>query len=200
VAQSVFDRIGIKLVVATPVDAMLVLRYFRRHHLAIFANITPGRSRNSLIDLEQFQEEWWSNRGDTRPLEALEELRKHTFIPAKKNGAAASNPHSSPGFHSIQFTCRQLIRLENRLQNSITKLAKQLKQRLGEDQAQELLKDLRGQSQDQVQRFFFPYEVQILDQENYLQSEGGESSHANYRLRQLRLARRRILGRLLLTP
>jgi len=39
--------------------------------------------------------------------------------------------------------------------------------------------------------------VQILDRENHERTQDGESSHAKYRLRQLRTARRRVLGSLL---
>ena len=41
-------------------------------------------------------------------------------------------------------------------------------------------------------RFMFPYEIQILDEENDLKSQNGESSHSNYRLRQLRAVRHRV--------
>ena len=205
VAESVFDRIGIKLVVASPLDALLVMRYFRRHHLAIFANISPGRSRNTLIDLEQFQQEWIDRHGDSRPQKTLEYLRGRTFPQGANNANAtgtvgphgASNPHTSPGWRSIQFTCRQLIRLENPIHGAINKLSEKLTQRLGEASSQDLLKDLRAHSLEQSLRFFFPYEVQIMDEANYIRSETGDSSHANYRLRQLRSARKRILGRIL---
>ena len=199
VAQSVFDRIGIKLVVGSDVDALLVLRYFRRQHLAIFANITPGRSRNTLVDLEQFQEEWWANGGDAHPAAALKRLRHRKFKLGGQNGSAAStNPHSGPGFRSIQFTCRQLIRLVNPLHGALRDLQNRLDQHLDEQTSRELLSELKAKNQDQTLRFFFPYEVQIMDEENYIRSETGEASHAKYRLRQMRSARRRVLGRLLL--
>ena len=41
-------------------------------------------------------------------------------------------------------------------------------------------------------RFLFPYEIQILDQENDLKTQVGDSSHSNYRLRQLRAVRHRV--------
>ena len=196
VAQSVYDRIGIKLITENPVDALLVLRYFRRHHLAIFANITPGRSRNTLIDVEQFQELWWNHRGDQRVQEALKELRPLDF--ERPALGEQINPHSSPSFRSIQFTCRQLIRLPNPTHVALCNLQRRLADRYDSIECNDILAELRSQCQEQMLRFFFPYEVQILDYENYIRTESGDSSHSNYRLRQLRLARRRVLGGLLL--
>ena len=43
-------------------------------------------------------------------------------------------------------------------------------------------------------RFFFPYEVQILDKESYEKTRSGRASHDRYKRRQLEAARRRVLG------
>ncbi len=42
-------------------------------------------------------------------------------------------------------------------------------------------------------RFFFPYEVQILDQESFAKTRTGRDSHQKYKHRQLTAARRRVL-------
>lgn len=42
-------------------------------------------------------------------------------------------------------------------------------------------------------RFFFPYEVQILDEESFTRSRTGRDSHQQYKRRQLDAARRRVL-------
>lgn len=83
------------------------------------------------------------------------------------------NPHSSSEFRSLQFTCQQLVKVPNPLY--------QLARALGE--APQL---------DPLLRFFFPFEVQIYDQENDRKSRWGETSHANYRLRQIRAVRSRV--------
>jgi len=47
-------------------------------------------------------------------------------------------------------------------------------------------------------RFFFPYEVQIVDAESYRTTEaGGPADHASYKLRQLASVRRRVLADLI---
>lgn len=201
VAQSVYDRIGVKLITPTKVDALLVLRYIRRNHLAIFANIMPGRSKNTLVDLERFRQVYESinqpgagstlRNGWAALLESPRLPDDLEFDPAQQN------PHSSREFRSIQFTCRQLIRVPNPLYSVIADLKHKLRDRLNKEEIDLLLHDLQKTNPEPVLRFFFPYEVQILDHENALKSEVGESSHANYRLRQLRTARRRVLGGLI---
>lgn len=197
VAQSVFDRIGLKLVVDRPLDALLVLRYFRRHNLTIFANVTPGRSRNSLLSIRKFRQTFSELREDGASLEqALRELRKLDFTSQEgPTGTAPVNPHSGPGFRSIQFTCRQLIRIRNPIYHTLTELAEQP----GQAAAQHSMLELARVSQEKVLRFFFPYEVQVMDKESYERSQSGDTSHAAYRMRQLRSARTRVLARLLRT-
>ena len=85
--QSVFDQVGIRLVTYTRHDALRVLRYIRRHHLANVAHLTPGRSRNTLLD-------------DAR---------------VKTGSKATHNPHSSAEYRSVQFTCQRLIKVTNPL-------------------------------------------------------------------------------------
>jgi uncharacterized protein (TIGR04562 family) len=197
VAQSVYDRIGLKLVVDKPLDALLVLRYFRRHNLANFANITPGRSRNTLFSLNKFRTAWAELREDGLSLEAaIQELRKEDCSSQEPQGPTPANPHSAPGFRSIQFTCRQLIRLRNPIYHALKEIAEQP----GHPTPQLGLIELAKISQEKVLRFYFPYEVQIMDRESFELSQTGETSHAAYRMRQLRSARRRVLARLLRRP
>ena len=134
--HTVYDRIGVRLVTPTKDDAMRALSFMHENHLANVAHITPGRSRNTLV-----QALCASPCGDR-------------------------NPHSHPDLGVIQFTCQEMVRCA---------LSR------------------RGR-----QRFFFPYEVQILDLENHHKSEHGDCSHSSYRQRQLQATRLRVLGRLLL--
>ncbi|MFN8610834.1 MAG: TIGR04552 family protein [Vulcanimicrobiota bacterium] len=155
--QSVHDRVGVRMVTPTKEQALEVLQYIARHHLANVAHLTPGRSRNTLVTAE------WQK----------------------------SNPHSSPDFRSLQFTCRQLIRLDNPMflaQNNM----RQLLRNNPNPELQAAMAQIEAHSAQPQIRFLFPYEIQILDQENDLKTQAGESSHSNYRLRQLRAVRHRL--------
>jgi len=159
--QSVFDRIGIRLVTPTKQEALAALQYIRKHNLANFAHLTPGRSRNTLIE------------GDHAPL------------------AGAFNPHSSPHFRSIQFTCQHLVKVSNPMHLAAQKLRHKVDSSNCPD-LRSALDLLHQHSHERHIRFLFPYEVQILDAENDQKTRVGESSHANYRHRQLRAVRARV--------
>ena len=162
--QSVHDRVGVRLVTPSKREALEVLQYIARHHLANVAHLTPGRSRNTLLS------EDWQN---------------------------SSNPHSSPDFRSLQFTCRQLIRLDNPMYLATLNLRKALQESPHPD-LEAAMAELERHAVQPYIRFLFPYEIQILDQENDLKSQVGESSHSNYRLRQLRAVRHRVFPAALL--
>ncbi len=46
-------------------------------------------------------------------------------------------------------------------------------------------------------RYFFPFEIQIVDQETWLRNSRGEGSHQKYRKRQLDFVRSRIFKNIL---
>lgn len=156
--QSVYDRVGIRLVLPTKNDAIRALQYIRRHHLANVAHLTPGRSRNTLFDCEL------------------------------RSAPEVDNPHSSPEFRSLQFTCQHLVKLTNPLHT----LARRLHEQLPGAELETALAEIQAHTVAPLIRFLFPYEVQILDVENDHKTRFGESSHANYRKRQLRAVRARV--------
>jgi len=170
VAADIFDRVGVRFVTRERFDALLVVRYLRANNVVMFANIKPSRSRNTLLnldaimaDLEEVKalasENGWSNE---REVEWLRERAASREYPAPP--APSANPFSAVAYHSIQFTCRQLIRVQS-------------------DSGKEI-------------RFFFPYEVQVLDERSYDDSRSGFASHELYKDRQKEAVIRRVLRRL----
>ncbi len=47
------------------------------------------------------------------------------------------------------------------------------------------------------QRFFYPFEVQIMDRSNFEESENGRASHAVYKAAQAKMAMHRVMGQLI---
>ena len=83
------------------------------------------------------------------------------------------NPHSSTRYQSIQFTCRQLIKYRNPFIAEFSEIRQFAKDRDRDDLAQKILNlDMSLISRDT--RFFYPFEVQILDHESYLTNTEGE--------------------------
>lgn len=198
VASEVYDRIGIKLVTPTKVDALRALKYLRKQNLVSLPLLTPGRSRNTLVDLNSFREAYdamTSAQPTNNEEEADQEFsRQLAFRPAGEakllEDRMVANPHSSPHFRAIQFTCRRLVKVRH----PANKMLDQLREKTGN---RELGKEIES-DYPELLRFTFPFEIQITDWENYLSSREGESSHICYKRRQLKAARKRVLGQVLL--
>ncbi|WP_444996290.1 TIGR04552 family protein [Aliikangiella sp. IMCC44359] len=56
VAADIFDWIGIRFITQHRVDVIDLLAFLRNEHIITFANIKPSRSRNTLIDLDWFDQ------------------------------------------------------------------------------------------------------------------------------------------------
>lgn len=199
VAQDIYDWIGIQFVTRTPVEALSVLRFLRQYHLVTFANIVPGRSINNLIDLPLFLSTYeelkacYRAHEDVEELSLLERLSNDTKDFARLEATVHMNPFSGTEYRSIQFTCRQLVKIPHPALRSLESMEKILQEHQHDEVVQLLLTKLEKISTQKEITFFFPYEIQIFDYENYLKTRMGESSHASYKKRQLHAARRRVL-------
>jgi uncharacterized protein (TIGR04562 family) len=170
VATDIFDRLGVRLVTKERFDALLAVRYLRSHHVIMFANVKPSRSRNTLIQMDWLREELAMlnqlvDAGRLSASERLELLRRRVALqPYPEAERRGWNHYSAIDYHSIQFTCRQMIRA-----------------REGEDEI----------------RFFFPYEVQVMDAASFDLSRSGLASHDEYKERQRHSVKQRVLVGLL---
>ena len=203
VAEMIHDRLGVKMITPTRLDALRALRYLRQNHLILFANVTPGRSRNTLVDLDHFRaiyEELTEGLGDL-----TEESRDQQFLELLHHRSQGmgdlesrlENPFTSPDYRSIQFTVQQLVKIDSPGYLRARRMRVQLeKYHLGPD-LEGLLRELEGPREEREIRIFFPLEVQILDEENYRRSLDGAASHSDYKKRQVRAARLRVMGPLL---
>lgn len=161
--ESIHDRMGIRLVTRDLMDVMLVVRYLRLHNVVVFANVAPDRSRNTLLNVDQFQLALDQISGEARAVseEELRQVVNSTRIEAD----GGTNLRSGKGYRAIHFTVRQLIDFP-----------------VGE-----------GESM----RIFFPFEVQVMDQDASEELAAGEEAHVAYAERQRRAVKRRVLRGLL---
>jgi len=203
VAEIIHDRLGVKMVTPNRLDALLALRYLRQNHLILFANVTPGRSRNTLVNLDRFRDLYESLTSGLADL--TEEGRDRQFLSLLHENAPEmddlmpnlENPFTSPDYRSIQFTVQQLVKLENPGYLRARRMRLHLeKYHLGPD-LEGLVRELEGPQEERELRIFFPLEVQILDEENFRRTQEGAASHVEYKNRQIQAARRRVLGPLL---
>jgi uncharacterized protein (TIGR04562 family) len=173
VAENVWDLVGVRLVTFHAAEAILAVELLREQKVILFPNVVPSRSRNTLIDLNHFKDLYENRltdlRAGTSNLESLKALFQSDEFLLPEETHASQNPLSAAQYRSLHITCRQLLRIP------------------------------AGAGVDPMMdtRFAFPYEVQILDEENYQLNKTGDGAHANYKLRQLFTARKRVLGKLL---
>lgn len=169
VASPVFDRLGVRLITEERFDTLLAIRYLRLNHVIMFANVVPGRSRNTLIDLSELEPQARAlddavAEGRITAAERLTAMRALVGSLDTPERRVGYNPHTSTAYHSIQFTCRHLIRLGG---------------------------------EGALDRFFFPYEVQITDRHSHELTLRGTGSHDEYKARQRQGAKERVLVNLL---
>ncbi len=196
VAEDIFDRVGIRFVTPRPIDALRVIKYLKDQMIVMPPNIKPSRSRNTLIDLEGFKGKLAIalqklDAGDISEVE----FKKTVAEAAQPPETNTDNPHSSEFYRSIQFTCRQLIKLKNPLYGDLKDLKSVAKNDAGA--STDLHKMIERIDLKHIQkevRFFYPYEVQVVDAKNHEQNEQGRSAHSEYKKAQVMTAMKRVMG------
>ncbi len=199
VAADLFDRMGVRFVTRDRLDALLVLKFLREKHLVTFPNVKPSRSVNTLLNLEKFKQSFKQifKRYEEGKM-SLEELEQSLRDDAQNRDTLTSrqihhlfnrNPHTSKQYRSIQFTVRHLVRVASPLAPFMEYVQEDA---LPNRRLQREFKTVRP-----YYRFFFPYEVQIVDAATHQNNLQGQASHETYKLRQLLTARQRVLGSLL---
>lgn len=202
VIQQIYDMIGVQFVTRTRLDTLLVVRFLTLHNLVLFSNIVPGRSINNLIDLDAFRQMYedlaaiYRAKDESHDVGLLEYLNGESQEFAKLE-ATLRNPFSGAEYRSIQFTCQKLVRVPNPTRGQMARIVRTVRKTGDHALMREILDQLQQARVEKHQAFFFPFEVQILDFENYLKTSMGETSHAAYKKRQVLAAQRRVLQGLL---
>lgn len=196
--EEIYDRIGFRLVTETKYDAIRAVRLLLDKNIISVPNVRPGRSRNRLVDLKRVQFE--TNRivthidksGESAPyIEKMIRRLEQRIGFARSLGRSLINPHSSEYFRSIQFTCRELVKVRTPQYQIYSQLREPLANLHGGEQ---LLSEVFPKPPNPYEYVFFPYEIQIMDVKAYADSIFGKSNHEEYRKKQLETARNRAFG------
>jgi uncharacterized protein (TIGR04562 family) len=203
VAEDIFDRVGIRFITKSRLGAIQVVKYLKDKMIVMPPNIKPSRSRNTLVDLDFFRSELQeclmkASKGEMDEAELIDALEQAAQPPR----VSPDNPHSSEFYRSIQFTGRQLIKLTNPLYEELKEL-KQLVKKSAEpkdsrriERIDELVEHIDlGNIQREV-RFFYPFEIQVVDEKSNEENEKGRSAHSEYKRAQVQTALRRVMGNL----
>ncbi len=205
VAEDIFDRVGLRFVTPTRLGALQVIKYLKDQMIIISPNIKPSRSRNSLINMDEFKVQLAdflahqeANLSRVLP-QKLPELLNEQMINKLEAAAIAQvvspeNPHSSEFYRAIQFTGRQLIKLKNPLYEDLRNLKVVSKSKVLDDDLQKALDRIDLKHLQKEVRFFYPFEVQVVDEASAHENERGVSAHGEYKRAQLQTAMKRVLG------
>ena len=199
IAEELFDRIGIRIITKNRFDILRTISFLIGKFIVLPHNIKPSRSVNTIIDIAKFKNRYrqliktaiknqWDEKVFTESVE--DEIKICTI---EEN--ARVNLHSSDSYRSIQFTYRQLIKYQNPFVaefNELKNLAKSDDSLLAKN-----LLSLNTSSLEREVRFFFPYEVQIVDQETHQKNSLGDASHQEYKRSQIQSVIKRIFAPLL---
>lgn len=200
VAEDIFDRVGLRIVTQSRLDALRVVKFMKERHIVMPPNIKPSRSRNTLVDLDSFRPQLDEaltrvDRGELDEVGLVRELERAAMPPSVN----PENPHSSEFYRAIQFTARQMIKLKSPLYDDLRELKTQLKGgKLQEDTARIVERIDLKYVQREV-RFFYPFEIQVVDLRSFEDNEKGRSAHKEYKNAQLQTAMKRVMGALAVT-
>ncbi|MDD4973027.1 MAG: TIGR04552 family protein [Bacteriovorax sp.] len=198
VAEELFDRIGVRFVTNSRFDTLRVIRFLLEKNIVIPHNNKPSRAINTMIDLPRFKEAhqrvikmaFRNNLSEERFVAAMEREIQECHLQGESR---ERNKFTSKSYQSIQFTCRQLIEYKNPfLQefNDLRRIAKSLNSDENELARRVLNMDISLVARDI--RFFYPYEIQIVDNDAYRENSQGEASHQEYKRQQVQSAMKRI--------
>jgi uncharacterized protein (TIGR04562 family) len=204
VAEELFDRVGVRIVTESRFDSVRVVKFLIENFVVIPHNIKPSRSINSLIDLDAFKKRHSNlikfalrnNLSEEKFVEAMEREVNECAFGNGKYDDDDRNTHSLSAYQSIQFTCRHLIKYKNPFLQEFIDLRKTAKEQKNSDISKKILSmDYSHIARDV--RFFYPYEVQIVDQKAHQINTEGEASHVEYKKQQVQTAQKRLFGPLM---
>lgn len=205
VAETIYDMLGLRIVTETQSEVMQIVKMLYKSHVVSFPNAIPSRSRNSLLDADEFRVRMDQLRGEFM----TGKLTDEQFVASLDNLEVSppsedkENLHSGVEYRAIQMTCRQLIRTPRPLtvlrKNLQAEIDAQPKGKVSRRNIEELVAVLRNiaklSGDDEFS--FFPYEIQIMDKKSWEVSTVGKASHSRYKKSQLKAARRRVLNEVL---
>lgn len=165
VAMKIFDRLGVRFITRSMLDSFRVIQFLVDHHLVSFPHIMPDQSSNNLYPAELFAQVMADlKKANTKWTEAdIEEVFKERLEASKDD----VRWHRKENFFS--GTDYQFIKFISR----------------------KLIRIPIGEKGGEFS-FFFPYEVQIMDQSSYAKIQSGPSEHQKYKDRQKEAARKRL--------
>jgi uncharacterized protein (TIGR04552 family) len=175
VALQLLDKLGVRFVTRSVFDSFRVIRFLAEQHLVSFPHIIPDQSNNTLYpmnlftDVMQMVADDQAKSGELVSAELVRDRLEQRMVEDRERARFLDKPNefSDPDYRFIKFINRKLITVS--LPNS-------------------------GGGMPSDFRFFYPFEIQIVDQETDRRNSSGALAHSEYKKRQRMRARRRVFG------
>jgi uncharacterized protein (TIGR04562 family) len=171
VAIDIFDKMGLRFVTGNIFDAFRVIRYLKLKNVMCFANVMPHQSKNTLFPTNLF-------------LETIDELEK-----SKKFYESDDVEQKLKEVMISQGDRAQFREKFNPFSDNTYKVIKFICRHL-----------VKIKTENGLIRFFYPYEIQIMDYQTYISNLAGTASHGEYKRRQRKAARDRMMGEIYFSP
>ncbi len=171
VALEIFDKMGVRFVTATVFDAFRVIRFLRRQNVFCFANVFPNQSRNTLYPTNLFLETIDEFLETKKPVQPEE-------VEAKLKAVVSSDSHRAN--YKEKF---------NPFSDDTYKVIKFICRHM-----------VRIKTEKGLVRFFYPYEIQVMDYQTYKSNLEGTAAHGEYKRRQRKAAHDRMMGEIYFSP
>ncbi len=201
VAEELFDQIGVRLITESRFDTLRLVKSLLDKFVVIVHNIKPSRSVNTLVDLGYFRDQYRNLIKQALHKKLSEEEFLFKANEVVKNSLAnleeGNNPYMLKNYRSIQFTCRQLIKYRNPFFKSFNELRQQAKAIEEENDLAAKILDLDMGPVPREVRFFYPFEIQVLDFESHDINTAGDASHQEYKKSQVQSAMKRVFKSLI---
>ena len=166
VAFAIMDKMGVRFVTRHLIDCFRTMRYLIKKNVISFPHLVPNQSTNNLYPLNLF-------------IETIESLTDDADLTEKQIDELLLKKLQDEGSKA------QYLRKENLVSSSSYRFIKFIARKIVKVDAAESGRALS---------FFYPYEVQIVDYETYLQQLSGPASHEEYKVRQQQKARQRVFA------
>lgn len=171
VALTLLDKLGVRFVTRNVFDSFRVIRFLVDNHILSYPHIIPDQSNNTLYPVNLFlevMEELKAREANAHDSdeEAVQELLKRRLDRERERAEylQKENEFSGPEYRFVKFISRKLITVA-----------------VGPAETQRAF------------RFFYPYEIQVMDYETYVRNLSGPMAHDEYKNRQRRRAKDRVL-------
>ncbi len=172
VALTLLDKLGVRFVTKNIFDSFRVVRFLMDSHIVSFPHIIPDQSSNTLFPLNLFMEAMEEFEHSQAGVGAISDVVIEEWLKRSLEEHASRaefkekmNQFSGPEHRFIKFINRKLITVP-----------------------------VGTGSNERPFRFFYPFEIQIMDEETWQKNLTGPTAHDQYKSRQRRRARERVLG------